>query len=581
MKTSWNAIKRFLDRPRRRIAGLVVLSIVNGLLEASVILFLVGAVAESVGEQWSRPPMSWLPTSSRSLVLLAVIAALLVLAVDLLNQWLAAHVHSKVLTRFGTDLLGAFSLATYERQQKTGRAQMQQMVGSLAFDVAQTADVFTAFVSSVSVIAVLLTVSAIVNPVATVVVVGLMGIAQFVISPIGTWTKRRGELAIQSLLYLGDRLSDYTENSREYRIAGTDAAMSSAIAADAADAGQKIRRSRFMTSLGSAVWFDVGLLILVCGFAVLQLTSGDLITGTGAAALIMVRVLALGRTVQFCRQQFHALEPRVEIATGLLDDLRLYQLDFGNIELPIVTSVSARAVSYSYNPGDTVLRGISLEIQRGEVVGLVGPSGAGKSTLAQLLVGLRSPTGGEILVDGIPSEQLEPAARARAISYVPQDPRMIQASIADNIRFLRTDIDDETLRASAKAAHIHDEIMALPEGYETLMGARGIGLSGGQVQRIALARALAGSPQVLVLDEPTSALDAVSERGLQQTIARLSSSMTMVIVAHRLSTLESCSRIVVLEAGQISADGTSAELLAQPGFFRSIQQSLVDPSALD
>ena len=580
MKISWNAIERFLDRPRRTIGGLVVLSIVNGLLEASVILFLVGAVAQSVGEQWSRPPMSWFPTSSRALIILAVIAALLVLAVDLFNQWLAAHVFSKVLTRFGTSLLDAFSLATYERQQQTGRAQMQQLVGSLAFDVAQTADVLTAFISSVSVIAVLLTVSAIVNPVATVVVIGLMAIAQFVIAPIGTWTKKRGELAIQSLLYLGDRLSDYTENSREYRIAGTDAVVSSALNADAADSGQKIRKSRFMTALGSAVWFDVGLLILVCGFAVLQLTSGDLITGTGATALIMVRVLALGRTLQFCRQQFHTLEPRVNIATGLLDDLRLHQVNFGTIELPIVTSVSARAVSYSYSPGDSVLRGISLEIQRGEVVGLVGPSGAGKSTLAQLLVGLRSPTEGEILVDGIPSEQLEPAARARAISYVPQDPRMIQASIADNIRFLRTDIDDETLRASAKAAHIHDEIMALPEGYETLMGARGIGLSGGQVQRIALARALAGSPQVLVLDEPTSALDAVSERGLQQTIASLSGSMTMVIVAHRLSTLDSCSRIVVLEDGLVTADGTSAELLAQPGFFRSIQQSFVDPSEL-
>ncbi|MEI7622540.1 MAG: ABC transporter ATP-binding protein [Actinomycetes bacterium] len=581
MKTSWNAIKRFLDRPRRRIAGLVVLSIVNGLLEASVILFLVGAVAESVGEQWSRPPMSWLPTSSRSLVLLAVIAALLVLAVDLLNQWLAAHVHSKVLTRFGTDLLGAFSLATYERQQKTGRAQMQQMVGSLAFDVAQTADVFTAFVSSVSVIAVLLTVSAIVNPVATVVVVGLMGIAQFVIAPIGTWTKQRGEVAIRSLLHLSESLSDYTENSREYRLAGTEAAISAAMDSQANEAGDKIRRSRFMTALGSAVWFDVGLLILVCGFAVLQLTSGDLITGTGAAALIMVRVLALGRTLQFCRQQFHALEPRVDIATGLLDDLRLHQLDIGNIELPIVTSVSARAVSYSYNPGDTVLRGISLAIEHGEVVGLVGPSGAGKSTLAQLLVGLRAPTDGEILVDEVPMVHFESAARARTIAYVPQDPRMIEASIAENIRLLRTDIDDEAVRVAAKAAHIHDEIMALPEGYETLMGARGIGLSGGQVQRIALARALAGLPQVLVLDEPTSALDAVSERGLQQTIARLSSSMTMVIVAHRLSTLESCSRIVVLEAGQISADGTSAELLAQPGFFRTIQQSLVDPFARD
>ena len=577
MRTAWNAIERFLDRPRRSIAELVVLSVLNGLLEASVILFLVGAVAESVGEQWSRPPMSWLPTSSRSLVLLAVIAALLVLGVDLLKQWLAAHVHAKVLSRFATELLGAFSLTTYERQQRSGRAQMQQMVGSLAFDVAQTADVLTSFVSSISVIAVLLTVSAIVNPVATVVVIGLMAIAQFVIAPIGTWTKQRGEVAITSLLHLGEQLTDYTENSREYRIAGTEAVVSSAMADESIDAGQKIRKSRFMTGLGSAIWFDVGLLILVCGFAVLQLTSGDLITGTGAAALIMVRVLALGRTLQFCRQQFHALAPRVDIATDLLDDFRQHRQESGTINVPAVTSVSARSVSYSYDSGDPVLRAISLEIERGEVVGLVGPSGAGKSTLAQVLVGLRVPTDGEVLVDGVPMGHLEPAARARTISYVPQDPRMIEASIAENIRFLRSDIDDETLRSAARAAYIDDEIMALPEGYATVMGARGIGLSGGQVQRIALARALAGSPQMLVLDEPTSALDAVSERGLQQTIAGLSGSMTMVIVAHRLSTLDSCTRIVVIEDGTISADGTSAELLAQPGFFRSIQPSLVGP----
>ena len=577
MRTAWNAVERFLDRPRRTIAELVMLSVLNGLLEAAVILFLVGAVAESVGEQWTRPPMSWLPGSSRTLVLLAVVAALLVLAVDLINQWRAARVHARVVAGFGTSLVGAFSAATYERQQLSGRAQMQQMVGSLAFDVAQTADVLTAFISSISVITVLLTVSAIVNPVATVVVIGLMIIAQFVIAPIGTWTRQRGQVAIMSLLHLGDRLTDYTENSREFRIAGTDAVMAAVIAEETIDAGHKIRKSRFMTALGSAVWFDVGLLILVCGFAVLRATSGDLITGTGAAALIMVRVLSLGRGLQFCRQQFHTLEPKVNIATGLLDDLLLHRQPSGSIELPMVTSVAARTVSYSYDTGDRVLTGLSLEIERGEVVGLVGPSGAGKSTLAQLLVGLRSPTGGEILVDGVPMGDLEPAARARAISYVPQDPRMIEASVAGNIRFLRSDVNDETMRAAAKAAHIHEEIMALPDGYETLMGARGVGLSGGQVQRIALARALAGSPQVLVLDEPTSALDAVSERGLQQTIAGLAGSMTMVIVAHRLSTLDSCSRIVVIENGQITADGTSTDLRARPGFFRSIQQGLVEP----
>jgi ABC-type multidrug transport system fused ATPase/permease subunit len=578
MRTAWNAIARFLDRPRRTIAGLVVLSVLTGLLEAAVILFLVGAVAESVGEQWTRPPMSWLPTSSSSLVILAVIAALLVLGVDLLNQWRNAHVHSKVLSRFGTELLGAFSGATYERQQQTSRAKMQQMVGSLAFDVAQTADAFTAVTAAVCVIAVLLAVSAIVNPVATLVVVGLMAIAQVIISPIGTRTKQRGEIAIVSLLKLGDRLADYTENSREYRIAGTEAIMSSVIAGEVIGSGRKIRMSRFMTTLGGAIWFDVGLLILVCGFAVLQLTSGNLVTGTGAAALIMVRVLALGRTLQFWRQQLHTLHPRVNIATGLLDDLRLHRLDSGEVELSTIESVSARAVAYTYDTGEAVLRGVTLDIERGEVVGLVGPSGAGKSTLAQLLVGLRSPTSGEILVDGIPIGDLQPPTRARTISYVPQDPRMIEASIAENIRFLRSDLDDATVRAAARAAHIHDEIMALPDGYETLMGPRGIGLSGGQVQRVALARALAGSPQMLVLDEPTSALDVVSERGLQQTIAGLSGSMTMVIVAHRLSTLESCSRIVVIEGGRITADGTSRELLAQPGFFQSIQQGLFDPS---
>jgi ABC-type multidrug transport system fused ATPase/permease subunit len=179
-------------------------------------------------------------------------------------------------------------------------------------------------------------------------------------------------------------------------------------------------------------------------------------------------------------------------------------------------------------------------------------------------------------VSGIPYEQIEPQSWHRLVTLVPQEPKLFEGTVADNIAFLRPGITREEVEHAAGLAHVLDDIRALPEAFDTQLGPRGTGLSGGQKQRIAIARALVGEPQLLVLDEPTSALDVKSEQLLQQTIQDLKGRVTLVIVAHRLATLASCDRVVAMADGRIQVIGTLDEALAGLSFGSVVQ---MNPSA--
>jgi ABC-type bacteriocin/lantibiotic exporter with double-glycine peptidase domain len=182
---------------------------------------------------------------------------------------------------------------------------------------------------------------------------------------------------------------------------------------------------------------------------------------------------------------------------------------------------------------------------------VVGASGSGKSTLSALLLRLRAPTAGTILAGDVALADVAPAAWARLAAYVPQDSRLIRSSVADNIRFFRAGFSDDDVRAAARAAHLEDEILALPDGYATEIGPGARDLSGGQRQRLAIARALLQHPSLLVLDEPTSALDAHSEQLIGRTLAELKGGTTIVLIAHRPATLELCDRIVEVAGGTV------------------------------
>jgi ATP-binding cassette subfamily B protein len=236
---------------------------------------------------------------------------------------------------------------------------------------------------------------------------------------------------------------------------------------------------------------------------------------------------------------------------------------------PVRGEIAFRDVTFSYptRPETSALHGVSLAVKPGETVALVGPSGAGKTTILQLLMRFYDPQSGQITMDGVPLTDLVRGDFRKAIALVPQDPVIFATSARENIRFGRLDATDAEVEAAARAAAAHDFLTALPQGYDSYLGERGVMLSGGQKQRVAIARAILRDAPILLLDEATSALDAESERLVQAAVDKLAEGRTTLVVAHRLATVKLADRIVVYEAGQIVAQGTHDELVAEDGLY--------------
>jgi ATP-binding cassette subfamily B protein len=218
-----------------------------------------------------------------------------------------------------------------------------------------------------------------------------------------------------------------------------------------------------------------------------------------------------------------------------------------------------------------VLLDISFEVTGGEAIGVIGPSGAGKSTMVQILLNLREPVGGQYLINGTPVQQLIQDDWQKHVAYVPQEPRLIHATVAENIRYMR-DLSDEAVEHAAQLARIHEDIMSWPKGYETIVGPRADAVSGGQRQRICLARALAAEPEILILDEPTSALDPRSEALIQESLIALKRKVTLFIIAHRMSTLDICDRVMVVFDGRIEAFAAERVLETESPYYRTAVQ---------
>lgn len=226
-------------------------------------------------------------------------------------------------------------------------------------------------------------------------------------------------------------------------------------------------------------------------------------------------------------------------------------------------------VSFAYRSGEPVLRDINLEIAAGTAVALVGPSGAGKSTLVDLVPRFYEPSAGCVRLDGIDLRELDLRELRSRIGIVSQEVILFHDTVRNNIAFGAT-ADDGNVEDAARVANAHDFIQELPLGYDTVIGERGLQLSGGQRQRLAIARAVLKDPPLLILDEATSALDSASEREVQEAMTRLMRGRTSLVIAHRLSTVQDCDRIVVVERGRIVEEGTHTELLARGGAYRQL-----------
>ena len=229
-----------------------------------------------------------------------------------------------------------------------------------------------------------------------------------------------------------------------------------------------------------------------------------------------------------------------------------------------------RGVAFAYEAGKPVLEDFNLVVKPGETVALVGPTGSGKSTILNLATRLRDVTQGAILLDGADIREYEPQAYRRLFGLVLQDLYLFPASVAENLRAFRAEIDDERVRQAARVAGIEEEILRRPQGFQTVLAERGADLSYGQRQLLALARALAVAPPILVLDEATSSVDPRTERRIQRTLAALTEGRSTLVVAHRLSTVRHAHRILVIKAGRVVEQGTHDELLAKDGHYAEL-----------
>ena len=224
-------------------------------------------------------------------------------------------------------------------------------------------------------------------------------------------------------------------------------------------------------------------------------------------------------------------------------------------------------VTFGYEPDRTILSGVSFTVPPGRTVAVVGPSGSGKSTLARLLFRFYDAGGGRITIDGQEVRAVQQASVRAAIGIVPQDTVLFNDTIEYNIAYGRPDASREEVLEAARAAHIHDFIASLPDGYEAKVGERGLKLSGGEKQRVAIARAILKNPAILIFDEATSALDSRSEKAIQEELARIATDRTTLIIAHRLSTIVDADEILVMDAGRIIERGPHRELLARDGAY--------------
>jgi ATP-binding cassette subfamily B protein len=334
------------------------------------------------------------------------------------------------------------------------------------------------------------------------------------------------------------------------------------------EAGEGNQRALFTLHVGQSAVIAAGVaaIMILAGEAVIErrMSVGDLVLVNAYMLQVVLPLNQLGFVYREARDAWVNTERLFELlreTSEITDDPDLPPLKPGPGE------VVFEHVFFHYDPGRPILQDVSFQIPPGTTLAVVGRSGSGKSTLARLLLRFYNPTGGHILIDGQDITTVSPSSVRQAIGVVPQDAALFNDTIGNNLAYARSGASRDDIIAASKAAQLHDLISSLPHGYDTPVGERGVGISGGERQRIAIARVILKNPRILIFDEATSALDSDSEHAIAQELERVSRNRTTLIIAHRLSTVVNAGAIIVMDHGRIVERGTHAELLRKHGAY--------------
>jgi ABC-type multidrug transport system fused ATPase/permease subunit len=483
-------------------------------------------------------------------------------------SWQSSKLAASVVARLRHRLAGAFLDASWEVQEGQRSGSLQELLTGYTGQANGMVVAFSQGVVSFTNLVALIGIAVAVDPLGAVVLVVSVGGLGLLLRPLRTVVRQRARELRQAGMEFATSVSEISRLGMELHVFHAQDAARAYVGSLIERARDKNQRLQFAAGLSTPIYVGLAYLALVGALAAVALSDAASLTSLGAAMLVMLRSLSYGQSLQGAYTSVSSAVPTIDALQGQLARFEAGRRRDGGHPVGAIGTVAADQVWFAYVAGQDVLRDITFTIERREIVGIVGPSGSGKSTLVQLLLGLRDPDRGTVLADGRVLGTLDKAELARRLTFVPQAPHLLAGTVADNIRFFRHDVGDDAVERAARLAHLHDDISGFPEGYLRQVGEHGGHLSGGQQQRLCIARALVEDPDVLIMDEPTSALDVRSEHLIRTTLLDLKQRMTVVIIAHRLSTLDVCDRIMVIQDGELKGFDTPAALEASNDFYR-------------
>ncbi len=568
----WRQFRVFLgDRPVF-VALLVVSSVIAGVCE-STILALLAEIATALVNQRASLTVSLgsvhIIASVDELLAVGLAVAVVRIALQGVLSYLPARIVADTQMALQHRLFAAYTEASWSAVAGDAEGTFQELATSQIVQATNGISYAVSVVSSGFLVIVLVASALIIQPYTALVVMTAGLVLSVLFRPLNDIGRRQARALSTAQVAYAAGIHDAVSTAEEARVFGVGAVQLEQIDTLALQQRQRVFLTQFLGRVVGGGYQSLVLLLLLAGLGILKAAgAAGHLASLGAVVLLLVRASNFGQLAQGNYHMMQQARPHLERIDAAVDGYSKSRVPRGTCLLSTIPSVEFHNVTYSYIPDRPVLRGVSFSVEPSEVIGVVGPTGAGKSTLVQLLLGLREPQSGSCLVAQRRARDWSAAEWAQRVSYVPQEPRLIHGTVADNIRFYRR-LDSDAVRRAAHQAHIHEEVIQWPLAYDTVVSNRANAVSGGQRQRLCLARALAGRPVMLVLDEPTSALDPRSEALVQETLVALKGHMTIFVIAHRLSTLSLCDRIMVLRDGLIEAFAPREQVLRSNDFYRN------------
>jgi ATP-binding cassette, subfamily B, bacterial len=553
---------------RLTVARVAATAFLGGVSEA---LFLVtitrAAFAITTGDDQVAVVWGWrFAVSSTLLLAVALVATRIALACY--AGWQSAHLSTRVVAEIRHRLSQAFLDSSWETQQAQRSGSLQALLTTYSTQASVLMNSVTQGVVAGANLVALLGMAVAVDPVGALALVVSVSVLGMLLRPLRSVIRGRSRALNATGMEFAVSVNEVSQLGLELHVFHVQN-QAQARVSEVIERARKVGTGlQFAASLSTPLYSGLAYIAIVGALAVVAASDTASVTSLGAAMLVMLRSLSYGQAVQGAYVSVSGAVPGIEELQRHLEVFEAGDRVDDGQAVDHVGAITMERVSFAYPKSDTVLRDISFTITPREIIGIVGPSGSGKSTLVQLLLGLRDPDDGRVLADGRDISTLDRAEWARKVTFVPQAAHLIAGTITDNIRFLRDGVTQEDVERAARLAHLHEDICGFPEGYERQVGQQGGHLSGGQQQRLCIARALVENPDVLILDEPTSALDVRSEHLVRNTLLSLKDRMTVIVIAHRLSTLTICDRIMVIKDGELKDFDTPMQLEQSSEFYR-------------